>query len=174
MTFVIGIVCLIASAYMYYRTYFINYHLADEKDLDLSATKLLKKGFGLTSGWKKLGKFITLWIIFIVIFMPFNYVVNNNSDNIEQHTLELNQLYQYDRFMENDAETRQIIEQNEPIKVAALKDAVQGLSNDEITKSVQTEYILSYIYIFVSFLFSYGLVELYFLGYYRKKIQSNI
>lgn len=171
---IVGGILLLQLAYLYFRTYFSWYYLADNSASQESAIEILKKIFAATTGWKKLWKFIVLWIIFLIIFVPFNYIVNHNDENIEIQNTQLSNISRYETFQAADLDTQNLIRQQNPTQLAILEDSVQWLESEAIVTELKKDYIFYYIYVVLAFLLSYWLVELYFLSYYHKKIKSHI
>lgn len=167
-TLIATVIAGLVSAYIYFRTYFAFYCFADKKiDAKQGVIAIYKESIYHTKGWKKLAKFILLWIVFLIIFMPFNYIVNSNNTNIER-------IPYYIQFMQNDAETQDYIRQKNPALVTELELDFKWFSESELITRLQIAQIMSFIFPIFAFLFSYGLVELYFLAYYRKKIQPHL
>lgn len=159
------VITILISAYLFYRLYFIPYIFAVDYQWDESIWYVLKKSFTVTKGIKNLGKFLVIFITLILLLLPFRYVNNINQEYIEE-------IPSYLQYKNTTPEIQAVIQKQDPDYILYLETEYKNLSQDVLERKYMQSYILSFIFICLNFIFIYGLVEMVFIEFYRKKIKK--
>jgi hypothetical protein len=159
------LIALISFAYLYYKIVFSYLLFSDDKVYDSSkkVSFYIKKSFKITKWIKKILKFSTLIIIFILLILPFNYIWKILDNNWKY-------LSDYIYYTSVDDNTKTNIKESDVYYYNALELKFQWKDIVELRKDAKMNLVYDILFNVFNFLFIYWLFIMIFSSFYRREL----
>ena len=157
---------LLSVSYLFYKIVFSFLLISDDNiySLDKKVIYYIKESFNRTKWIKKVLKFSTLIILFVLIISPFNYlwtILENNSKYLNDYT----------SYLSLTKDQKANIVWNNLSYYEWLKSEFKWLSQDDISKKSKFNLAYSTLYAIFKFIFIYGLFVMVFSSFYRRELK---
>jgi hypothetical protein len=136
--------------YLYYRVVFSYFIFSDDKYYDENKNVLsyIKESFNKTRKIKDLFKYISIFVIYIILILPINYL----DQTLEKRSIDFKNYFTYLNFLE---EEKNNMVQNDIYYIESLKLNYGGLTTDEVSKKININILYSILYTILDFVILY-------------------